>query len=76
MREVKVNRIPVVVRSIAGIVRSNPAEGMVVRLLCWLLRADHSFRGFLPRARARVCVCTCVCVRVCVGVCVCVSNCV
>jgi hypothetical protein len=28
-------------------------------------RADHSFRGFLPRARARVCVCVCVCVCQC-----------
>jgi hypothetical protein len=42
--------------STAGIVVSNPAEGMDVRLLCLLgawwvaasATADHSFRGVLP----------------------------
>jgi hypothetical protein len=50
----------------AGIVGSNPAKGMDVRLLCLLgtlwvaasVTADHSFRGVLT------------------GVCVCGSNCV
>ena len=52
-------------RSITGIVSSNSAEGMNVRLLCLLCvvqvaasaKADHSFRGVIPG----VCVCLIVC---------------
>jgi len=53
----------VCVRLIAGIMGSNLAEGMDVRLLCLLCRkrplrrADHSFRETLPF----VCVCLNVC---------------
>jgi hypothetical protein len=58
-------------RSLAGIVRSNPAGVMDV---CLLWRTDHSFTGILQREREReresVCVCVCVRVRACVCVCV------
>ena len=65
-------------RFIAGIVGSNSAEGMDVRLLCLFLcsvgrrrplrRADHSFRGVVPS----VCECVRACVRACARACVCV----
>jgi len=50
---------------IAGVAVSNLAEGMDICLLCLLCRyrpfrrADHSFRGVIPR------VCVCVCLIAC-----------